>query len=43
MDNKSKCILKKIIERCYEEFIFHQEISDDTKKERLLDMHRFFL
>ena len=37
-DNKSKSILRKIVENFYEEFIGDQELSDDTKKERLLDI-----
>ena len=34
MANKSKGILRKIIEKFYEEFIDNQELSDDMKKER---------
>ena len=38
MYNKSKRILRKIVEKIYEEFIDDQELSDDVKKERLMDM-----
>ena len=38
MNNKSKRILRQIIEKFYEEFIDDQELSDDMKKERLLDI-----
>ena len=35
MDKKSKHVLRKIVEKFYEEFNEDQELSDDTKKERL--------
>ena len=38
MDNKSKRILRKIVEKFYDEFIDDEELSDDMKKERLLDI-----
>ena len=38
MDNKSKRILRKIVEKFYDEFIDDDELSDDMKKERLLDI-----
>ena len=38
MDNKIKLILSKIVEKFYEEFIDGEELSDDMKKERLLDI-----
>ena len=38
MDNKIKLILRKIVEKFYEEFIDGEELSDDMKKERLLDI-----
>ena len=38
MDNKSKRILRKIVEKFYEEFIDNEELSNDMKKERLLDI-----
>ena len=38
MDNKSKRILRKIVEKFYEEIIDNQELSDDMKRERLLDI-----
>ena len=38
MDNKSKHILRKIVEKFYDEFIDDEELSDDLKKERLLDI-----
>ena len=37
MDNKSKHILRKIVEKFYDEFIDDEELSDDLK-ERLLDI-----
>ena len=38
MDNESKRVLRKIVETFYEEFIDDEELSDDMKKERLLDI-----
>ena len=38
MDNKSKRTLRKIVEKFYEEFIDNEELSNDMKKERLLDI-----
>ena len=38
MDNKSKRMLRKIVEKFYEDFIDHEELSDDMKKERLSDI-----
>ena len=38
MDNKNKYILRKTVEKFYEEFIDDQELSHDMKKERLLDI-----
>ena len=38
MDNKSKRTLRKIAEKFYEEFVDDEELSDDMKKERLLDI-----
>ena len=38
MDNKSMRTLRKIVEKIYEEFIDDEELSDDMKKERLLDI-----
>ena len=38
MDNKSKRILRKIVEKFYEEFIDNEELSNDMKKEKLLDI-----
>ena len=35
MDNKSKGILRKIVEKFYDEFIDDEELSNDMKKERL--------
>ena len=35
MGKKSKHVLRKIVEKFYEEFNEDQELSDDTKKERL--------
>ena len=40
MDSKNKCILRKIVEKFYEQFIDDEELSDDMKKERLLDIRR---
>ena len=40
MDSKNKCILRKIVETFYEQFIDDEELSDDMKKERLLDIRR---
>ena len=42
MENKSKGILNKIIEKFYEEFIDDQELSDDMKK-RLSDIYNKFV
>ena len=36
MENKSKCTLRNIVEKFYEEFIDDEELSYDMKKERLL-------
>ena len=38
MNNKSKRTLRKIVEKLYEEFIDDEELSNDMKKERLLDI-----
>ena len=38
IDNKSKRILRKIVEKLNEEFIDDKVLSDDMKKERLLDI-----
>ena len=38
MDKKSKRTLRKIAEKLYEEFVDDEELSDDMKKERLLDI-----
>ena len=38
MDNKSMRTLRKIVEKIYEEFTHDEELSDDMKKERLLDI-----
>ena len=38
IDNKSKRILRNIVEKFYEEFIDDEELSGDMKKERLLDI-----
>ena len=38
MNNKSKRTLRKIVEKFYEEFIDDEELSNDMKKERLLDI-----
>ena len=38
MDNKSKRTLRKIVEKFYEEFIDNEELSNDMKKEKLLDI-----
>ena len=38
MDNKSKRILRKIVEKFCDEFIDDEELSDEMKKERLLDI-----
>ena len=35
---KSKRTLRKIVEKFYEEFIDNEELSNDMKKERLLDI-----
>ena len=43
MDNKSKRILNKIIEKFYKEFIDDQKLSDDMKKVRLLDIYDKFV
>ena len=43
VDNKSKRILNKIIEKVYKEFIDDQELSDDMKKVRLLDIYDKFV
>lgn len=38
MYNKSKRVLRKIVEKICEEFIDDQKLSDGMKKERLMDM-----
>ena len=38
MDSKCKRTSRKIVEKFYEEFIDDEELSDDMKKERLLDI-----
>ena len=38
MDKKSKRTLRKIAEKLYEEFVDDEELSDEMKKERLLDI-----
>ena len=39
MDSKCKGTSRKIVETFYEEFIDDEELSDDMKKERLLDIY----